>query len=139
MIELEDTYLLSLAQQTLVIGIFLGGFSATMLATLIVSEFKGKLFNFILIGLTISSLSFLISVLTDFNIICALTPGYPLGIRHNLINFWRATGAFALLLGMISLISVIGLSGWLKSKKLGMYTTVIGAIALIISFVLIAL
>lgn len=50
-------------------------------------------------------------------------------IIENLIPF-RAIGVFPFLFGITSLLNMISLLGWTKSKRMGIFTTTIGILTL---------
>ena len=135
MIELELPYLNALASHLIYISAFLGGFAATLLGTLIISDKEGKLIKTLIISSALSAVSFIVAVMAMTSILLVTTKGYPLEINPEDVVLKRAIGGLAMLLGLISLLVVISVSGWLKSKKLGFITSLVG----IIGFVLIIL
>jgi len=44
----------------------------------------------------------------------------------------RVVGVIAFFLGIISLLAMISMSGWTKSKRMGRFTTILGIITLIL-------
>lgn len=135
-IDLDPMYLKALSEQTLIISVFLGGFSAAILGNFIVSNNNKRIMKVLILGLVIASSSFLLNIIADFGTIMVLTPGYPYGtkIKNEILNDCYSIAGPTILIGIISLISVIGLTGWLKSKKLGIATTIVGVLTLILVF-----
>ena len=66
------------------------------------------------------------------SIIVRTTVGYPIKVSGDDLMFPRLIGFVSFLFGIISLISIISLSGWTKSKKMGQFTTIIGILSLIL-------
>lgn len=133
--ELPISYLKVLAEQIGFISVFLGGISATILGTLIVLKKDSKIFNWMIILLSLAAVSFIVAVFGMNKIQMVLTPDYP-NPDHS-IFYARIVGSISFLLGIYSLITVISLSGWLQSKKIGILTTSIGLIAAFLIFTLI--
>lgn len=132
--ELPISYLKVLAEQIGFISVFLGGISATILGTLIVLKKDSKIFNWMIILLSLAAVSFIVAVFGMNKIQMVLTPDYP--NRDHSIFYARMVGSISFLLGIYSLITVISLSGWLQSKKIGILTTSIGLIAAFLIFTL---
>lgn len=64
-------------------------------------------------------------------IVMITTEGYPFNFNQNYLTLPKLTGFFAFVLGIISLTIVIALSGWTKSKRAGIFTTIIGILTLL--------
>jgi len=60
------------------------------------------------------------------------TDGFPLKMTEGDLKVPSLIGGMTLLFGIMSLITIISLSGWTKSKKMGRFTTVIGILTLIL-------
>ncbi len=133
MIELPIEYSHKVASQVILISSLLSGFSITMIANLLIKEKESKIINLIFRMTIISASSFLITVFAMTNIVLKTTKGYPLKLISESLTFSSITGLTSFLIGLISLSILISLSGWSKSKKMGIFTTIIG----ILTFVLI--
>lgn len=131
MLDLSNTFLREVGVQSLLVGIFLGGISVSILGNLIVSNNNGKIIKILIIGLSISSLSFLLTILSSFELILILTEGSNQEVNSQILKQTTRPVWMSLYLGLFSLISVISLSGWLKGKKLGMITTILGIITIL--------
>lgn len=131
MLDLSNTFLREVGVQSLLVGIFLGGISVSILGNLIVSNNNGKIIKILIIGLSISSLSFLLTILSSFELILILTEGSNEEVNSQILKQTTRPVWMSLYLGLFSLISVISLSGWLKGKKLGMITTILGIITIL--------
>ncbi len=135
MTELSFEYLNKIASQIIMISSLLGGFSLTVMANLLVNKSDDKVLNMILKATIIAASSFLISVFAMTSIIMRTTEGYPFAVTSDALNFYRIVGVVLFMIGLISLSVLIALSGWVKSKKTGIFTTIVG----IITFILIIL
>ena len=134
MIELQPEYLNKIANQLLLISSLLGGFSITVLANLLVTKSDAKIIKNIMIVTTIAASSLLVSIFSLTNIVMITTEGYPLKIEDSNLNFSKIFAVGSFLIGIIALSILIALSGWTRSKRIGMFTTIIGALTLILMF-----
>ena len=132
MMELPLAYLNTLAQQLIFIATFLGGFSATILGTLIVSEIGTKYARVMVVSSAFAAMCFVVTIFGMTSIIFQTTEGYPLVVDSGQLVVARLASIIAMVLGLISFIVCIASSGWLKSKKMGRFTTAIGIIAFIL-------
>ena len=73
MLDVSNTFFREVGVQSLLVGIFLGGISVSILGNLIVSDNNGKLIKVLIIGLTISSLSFIMTIMSSYELILILT------------------------------------------------------------------
>ncbi|UZO80196.1 hypothetical protein NBT05_14725 [Aquimarina sp. ERC-38] len=134
MSELDLGYANHLAEQILLICSLLGGFSITIVANLLVSLKNSKLYNSILAMSVLAAGFFLTAVFSMTKLLLMTTKGYPRKlIKDDLISV-RIVGSTSFLIGIIALLTVISLAGWTKSKKLGYFTTCIGAVTLVLVF-----
>lgn len=131
MSELPFEYWNKLSNQFILISVFLGGFSIALTANLLISQSNNRLYNIILKMATTSSGGFLTAVFAMTNILMATTAGYPAQVVQSDLNTPRIIGLLGFLVGVLSLLTIIGLSGWTKSKGTGIFTTVVSAITLI--------
>jgi len=134
MYELPLTYVKELASQIIFISVFLGGFSAAILGTLIVSNNNSKVIKIMILGSSISAVSFIVTVMSMTQVFMMTLPGYPEEVSFESTSLYRIIGFFIFLVGIISLLFVISVSGWVKSRKLGIATTVVGVLGLLLTF-----
>lgn len=130
MTDLSSAYFAELANQLIFISAFLGGFSATILGTLIASENNGKIIKVLIILISISAATFILTVIAMTKIILIHAPDSPLANGEDLVSLPRVIGSLSFLVGMTALLLVISLSGWLKSVKLGIVTSALGLCSL---------
>ncbi|KIA86100.1 hypothetical protein [Kaistella jeonii] len=130
--EISFEYWNKLSTQTVFITSLLGGFSILVIANLLVSELKTKLIKYVLLTSTLAAGLFLISIFAWTGVMMMTTPGYPEKIGSSEFTYHRLLGTTTLMLGIISLLSMVALVGWTKSRKMGIITTVIGILTFIL-------
>lgn len=135
MVELPFKYWNELTTQFIIISVFLSGFSIAVTANLLISKSDSKLIKTILKVATISSGSFLTAVFSFTNILMMTTESNPMEYTAADINTPRVVGFIGYLLGVFSLLTMIALAGWTKSKGTGIFTTIVGVITLILFFI----
>ena len=134
--EITLEYWKELAKQTVLISSLLSGFSITVVANLLVSDKNDKLMKRILKFATLSAGCFLVSVFAMIQISMMTTSGgYLKNVTANDFFVPRIIGTITFMIGLFSLSVMISLSGWTKSKKVGIYTTVIGILTLLLIFI----
>lgn len=122
-----------LAKQTLLISSLLSGFSIAVVANLLVSDKNEKLTNMILKAATLAAGCFLVTVFAMVNIVMTTTPGgFMKNINVDNFQVARSIGMLTFMIGLFALSSMIALSGWTKSKKVGRFTTIIGILTLVL-------
>lgn len=121
-----------LANQVITISSLLGGFSIAIIANILVSKNDTKLVEKILIVSTLAASFFLITIFAMTKLLLMTTVGYPFEFVPEELKFPRFLGSITFFLGILSLVFMISMSGWTKSKKIGWFTTLIGFITFII-------
>ena len=130
--EITFEYWNKLASQTITISSLLAGFSIAVIANFLVSELKTKLSKYIMAAAVFAACLFLISLFAMTSVVLMTTEGFPIKtVTQDDIRFPRLTGGFSFIFGIISLLAIVSLAGWTKSKKLGIFTTIIGALTFI--------
>lgn len=113
-------------QQLALISSVLGGFSFTFLSAIITKDTDKGVKYWLIITLTLASISFLLGA-----------------VGWSLMDFAQGTASLqahhqmlvkVLLLGLLSMLASIALSGWLHDKRTGWTTTIIGLLALLFLF-----
>lgn len=137
MTELTFEYWNKLAEQTITISSLLGGFSIAIIANFLVSDLNTKLSKSIMAVSTLAASSFLITVFAMTNILMKTTAGYPIEVVDNDLMLPRTVGVIAFSIGIISLLAMILMSGWTKSKKMGIFTTIVGFITFLLILLMI--
>jgi len=124
----------TLANQMIMISSLLGGFSIAIVANLLVSETNTRLSRNILKVSVLAASFFLISVFALTKILMMTTEGFPFKMTKGDLLLPANIGGFSLLFGIVSLNILIALSGWTKSKKMGIFTSIVSVITLILIF-----
>ncbi|MBX3239416.1 MAG: hypothetical protein KIT80_19195 [Chitinophagaceae bacterium] len=110
-------------KQLALVSSVLGGFSFTFLSAILAFGTEKKIKFWLIIGLMIASMCFLLSALgwsmIDLNRDAA-------GIQSHHQSLVKL-----LLLGLVAIIASLGLSGWLSNKKTGIATSAISLLALL--------
>lgn len=128
MIELSLEYSNQLAQQSIFISALLCGFSLTVLVLLLDSKETSRLHNAMFRSATIATCAFIIGILAMTNILMKTTKGYPFEVVSSDLVVQRIVGGLMFYIGITSVIVIVSLSGWKKSKKMGWFTTIIATI-----------
>jgi cytochrome bd-type quinol oxidase subunit 2 len=128
MIESTFEYWNKLAGQTITISSLLGGFTIAVIANFLVSETKTRLTNNIMGVSTLAASFFLITVFAMTKLLMMTTDGYPFKVVDSDLLLSRIVGLIAFIFGIISLLTMIFMSGWTKSRKMGFFTTAIGVL-----------
>jgi len=132
MIGLPLEYLNKLASQFIFISAFFGGFSASILGTLIISKSENRIVKYLILGSSLSAVCFIVSVSAMTKLVMISTPGFPFDVESQSIFLPRMIGVISFFIGIVSLIFVISTSGWMHSKRLGIATTIIGVLGMIL-------
>ena len=130
--EIPLEYWNKLASQTVLISSLLGGFSILVIANLLIAETKTRISKYILVAATCAGCSFIITIFAFTSIMMMTTVGYPKIIVVSDFFFHRVLGVLTLMLGIVSLLSMISLVGWTKSKRLGVITTMFAGLSWIL-------
>ena len=137
MVELSLEYMNRLADHLIVISSLLGGFSIAVIANLITYESSNRYVIYLLKAATIAAACFLTTVFSMTKILMMTTPGHPANIVESDLFLPKIIGVIAFVFGIISLSIIISLSGWTKSRRIGIFTTVVGVLTFL--FILLSL
>jgi len=136
MFELSLEYLNTFANQIIFISALLGGFSLTVLVLLLDNKESSKLMASIFRIATIATGAFLVSIFAMTKIFMMTTKDFPLEVESEDLLLTRVIGVIVFLIGLVSVILIMSISGWTKSKNLGWFTTIIGVITLVLTFLM---
>ncbi len=134
--EMSFEYWNKLADQIIVISSLLGGFSIAVIANFLVSDANTRLSRNIMKAAVLAASFFLISVFAMTKVLMMTTAGSPLKVTEVDFKISSLLGGMAFLFGIMSLITMIALSGWTKSKKMGRFTTVVGILTFILVLIM---
>jgi len=125
-----------LAGQIIVISSLLGGFSITVIANFLVSSVNTRLSRNIMKTAVLAACFFLVSLFAMTKVLMMTTDGFPLKVTEGDFNISSIIGGMTLLFGIMSLITMIALAGWTKSKKMGIFTTVVAILTFILILIM---
>jgi len=124
---LSSDYLAELGRQFAAIAAFLGGFSITFFGTLLAIKNDSRCKDWALGTAAFAAGAFTVTVVAVTMLITSLHPNAPTYLKNSeALTRGRIVTAGALILGTVSLLSSLALSGWLHSRAIGIITSAIG-------------
>lgn len=130
--ELSFEYMNKFASQMQFISALLCGFSLTVLVLLFDKKgsdtFSAALFRFSIVATG----AFLVSIFAMTNIFLMTTEGFPIEVDRKELVFPNILGGISFLIGIVAIAVIIALLGWTRSRGLGLFSTTIGIITLIL-------
>ena len=129
--ELKSSYVLAVAEHLSFVSAFLGGVSATILFSLIIFSSPKRLVSLVIAASALAACSLLVSVISAWRLSIGLHPDLPFVADPGKLNILWHTMISGYSIGLLSLISSIGLSGWIRSKRVGIITSIIAIIAIL--------
>ena len=137
--KISIEYWNELANQLIVISSLLSGFTIAVIANLLVSETNTRLSRIIMVAAVLAASFFLITLFTNTRVLLMTTNGYPFKITEQRLINYSSIGSISFYLGMMSLIAIVALAGWTKSKKTGIFTTIVGVLTFLFIFLILML
>lgn len=132
--QLPAEYLAEIARQIAFVSAFLGGFAATFLATLLFARAEHRMAGWAVAWSALSACSFIVAVLALTMLTIGLDPSMPQNVVTESATLRaRLIGFLSFLVGMYALLASLGLSGWLRSRRLGRVTTGIAIVAALLA------
>ena len=125
-----------LAEQIIVISSLLGGFSIAVIANFLVSDANTRLSRNIMKAAVLAASFFLVSVFAMTKVLMMTTNGFPFKVTEVDFKISSIVGGMTLLFGIMSLLTMIALSGWTKSRKTGIFTTIVGILTFILILIM---
>jgi hypothetical protein len=114
-----------LARQLASVSAFLGGFAATFLGILLQSQSPRRHVGWAAGAAAVASASFMIAVIAGTLVGLVLNPSAPQGFAAPEFLPWaRRTLFVSFGLGIFSNLLSLGLSGWIRSRSLGLVTSI---------------
>lgn len=132
MTELSFDYWNKLAGQLIVISSLLGGFSLSVIIPLIESKFENSVIPYIFRAVIIATASFLISIFAMTKILMLTTPGFPIKVTNEDFLLPRIMGFTSFMIGILSIIAILFLSGWNKSGSLKRFSIIVAILTLVL-------
>ncbi|MBZ9651595.1 hypothetical protein [Psychroflexus montanilacus] len=135
--EMSFEYWNKLADQVILISSLLSGFSIAVVANFLVADSNNnRLKRTIMKTAVLAAGFFLVSLFAMTKILMMTTNGFPLKVTNGDLKFPSIIGGVALVFGIMSLITMISLSGWTKSKKLGRFTVGVGVLTFLLILIM---
>jgi hypothetical protein len=132
MIELPFEYWNKLASQLIVISSLLGGFSLSIIVPMMENRSESKAMSYLFKATTIATASFLVSIFAMTKILMMTTEGYPGQIADSSLSLPRIIGVLSFFAGIVSIVSIIMLSGYIRGGKFKRFTLIAGSIAMLL-------
>src|SRR2546423_1749882 len=123
-------FLAETGRQIAFLSAFLGGFAATFLGILLQSPNSRRHVGWAAGAAAVASASFILAVISGTALALVLHPGAPAGLR--IAAFLPPDPPFiffTLLFGLCYILLSLGLSGWIRSRQLGIVTSVAALIS----------
>jgi hypothetical protein len=138
MTELSFDYWNTLASQMVVISSLMGGFSLSLLFSLPENPEKTRINTYIFKAATIATASFLVSIFALTKILLMTTKGFPFAVTGENLILPRIVATSTFFTGILSVITLIALSGWNKSLKTKRFTMIVGIVMLVLILAMIS-
>ncbi|MFD2933909.1 hypothetical protein [Spirosoma flavum] len=119
---LRPEYLAEIARQIGSLSAFLGGFAAAFFGTLLALNSPQRTISWALVSAAFASMAFVVAVVACTNLVIILHPQAPTSIAPE-SGGARVLAVLGFLLGAYALLLSIGLSGWLRSRRMGVVTS----------------
>jgi hypothetical protein len=126
-------FLAETGRQIAFLSAFLGGFAATFLGILLQSPSSRRHVGWAAGAAAVASASFILAVISGTLFAVVLHPGAPPGIaKPTFLPQVRILILVTLAFGIYSILLSLGLSGWIRSRQLGIVTSVAALISAVI-------
>jgi hypothetical protein len=86
---------------------------------------------------TLAASFFMVTIFGMTKLVLMTTEGYPFPVVSADLTLPRLVGTVSFLFGVFSLIALISMAGWTKSRKMGMITTGLGIFTLVLILLMI--
>jgi hypothetical protein len=130
---LNVEFLAEIGRQIASLSAFLGGFAATFLGILLQSPSARRHVGWAAGAAAVASASFILAVISGTALAIVFHPGAPAGIaKPDFVPQVRTLIMVTFAIGIYSILLSLGLSGWIRSRQLGLVTSVAALIAAVI-------
>lgn len=127
---LAADYIAELGRQLATLSAFLGGFAAAYLATLLGADRSSRVVGAAAAGAAIAAGAFIVAVVAATLVVMAAHPNAPAALAGgSQATMARAVAALAFGVGIYALLASLGLSGWVRSRRLGLLTGAVAVLA----------
>ena len=118
-------FLAETGRQIASLSAFLGGFAATFFGILLKSTNSRRHVGWAAGAAAVASASFILAVISGTTLALVMHPGAPPGIaKPTFLPQVRSLILIAFSCGIYSILLSLGLSGWIRSRQLGIVTSV---------------
>lgn len=129
--EFKASYIVAVAEQLSFVSAFLGGVSATILFSLIIFASEKRAVSFLIATSALSACSLLVAVIAGWRLTIGLHPDLPFTPDPAKIRLLWNSMIAGYGVGVNSLVVGIGLSGWIRSRRMGLMTSIFAALAIL--------
>ena len=137
---LNAEFLGETGRQIAFVSAFLGGFAATFLGILLQSPNSRRHVGWAAGAAAVASASFILAVISGTTLALVMHPGAPPGIaKPTFLPQVRSLILVAFTCGIYSILLSLGLSGWIRSRQLGIVTSVAAFVSAVIALLLVSL
>jgi len=137
---LNAEFLGEMGRQVAVVSAFLGGFAATFLGILLQSPNSRRHVGWAAGAAAVASASFILAVMSWGLLAVSVHPGAPPGLaKTTLLLQFRILRFVTFAVGIYSILLSLGLSGWIRSRQLGIVTSVAAFVSAVIVLLLVRL
>lgn len=131
--SLSNTWLVEFARQIGFVSAFLGGVSAAFLVTLLSREIPKRSASLVMAAAMASAVAFIVALMASTAMLQYLHPDSPDSDSGLFVARMQAMTALSFFVGLLLLLASLGLSGWLRSRRMGLITgTIAGAGVLLV-------
>jgi hypothetical protein len=129
-------FLAETGRQIAALSAFLGGFAATFLGILLQSSNSRRYVGWAAGAAAVASASFILAVISGTALALVSHPGAPSGVaKPTFLPQVRVLILITFACGIYSILLSLGLSGWIRSRALGIVTSLAALIsAIVVSF-----
>ena len=127
--QVGTEFVTAVAEQLGFVSAFLGGVSATILVTIVVFVDPKRSVSWMVAASSLAACSLLVAVVASWRLIILLNTTMASQVSMDMVALLYRSMLLGYGLGFLSLLTCIGLTGWIRSRKLGIITTTMAAIA----------
>ena len=137
---LKPEFLGEAGRQIAFVSAFLGGFAATFLGILLQSPNSRRHVGWAAGAAAVASASFILAVISGTLLALCVHPGAPPELaKPTLLPQLRILTFIAFFVGIYSTLLSLALSGWIRSRQLGIVTSVAAFVSAVIVLLLLSL
>src|ERR1043166_2836344 len=137
---LNAEFLGEMGRQIAFLSAFLGGFAATFLGILLQSPNSRRHVGWAAGAAAVASASFILAVISGSLLALVVHPGAPPDLaKPTLLPQLRIVIFITFIVGIYSSLLSLGLSGWIRSRQLGIVTSVAAFVSAVIVLLLVSL